>query len=116
MNMIDTRDLDKELDELEAREDDEQEDDGLTFEENNRLRELRDLRDEVGSEWSYGETLIPESEFQDYARAIAEDLGALDANPSWPYTCIDWEQAANELSQDYTSVHFDGTDYYFRSS
>jgi hypothetical protein len=36
-------------------------------------------------------------------------------NLSWPLTCIDWERAARELAYDYSSVSFDGTDYYIRS-
>jgi hypothetical protein len=118
MAYIDTRDLDKELNELESL-DDSLDPDGidggwLDVEDQERLVALRELRHEIGDEWEYGATLIPEDEFQDYAHELAEELGAIDDNAAWPYSCIDWEQAANELSQDYTSVTFDGTDYYVR--
>ena len=33
----------------------------------------------------------------------------------WPYSCIDWEQAAEELQQDYMSVEFDGVTYWMRA-
>ena len=63
--------------------------------------------------WKDGVTLIPEGEFEDYARELAEDLGADTDN--WPGRCIDWEQAAHELAADYTSVSFKDEDYLYRS-
>ena len=47
----------------------------------------------------------------DFAQDMADNLGAVDNNLSWPHNCIDWEQAAHELMYDY-SEH-DG--YYFRN-
>lgn len=46
----------------------------------------------------------------EFAQDMAEQLGSVDKNASWPNTCIDWEYAAKELMYDY-SEH-DG--YYFR--
>jgi hypothetical protein len=68
-------------------------------------------------EWAadnYGVTLIPESGFQDYARELAEDIGAIDPQAGWPLHCIDWERAANELATDYTLIEYDGDSYYYR--
>ena len=84
--------------------------------ERDRIIAILNLRDSVGSEFDYGATLIPESEFVDYARELAfppssETAQALD---TWPYRCIDWEQVADELRVDYTSITFDGTDYLVR--
>lgn len=81
------------------------------------LDALKSLADEAEScgDWKHGATLIRDDQFEDYAQELAEDLGLLKERDSWPYTCIDWEQAANELKQDYTSVSFDGTDYWIRS-
>jgi antirestriction protein len=45
-----------------------------------------------------------------FAEDMAEQTGALRGDNVWPYTCIDWEQAARELMYDYTEI--DG--YYFR--
>jgi hypothetical protein len=86
-------------------------------EEQAELKSLKDLADqgEGCADWSCGETLINESYFQDYAQQLAEDIGAMKDSDSWPYTCIDWEQAANELLQDYTSLDFNGTTFYIRS-
>jgi hypothetical protein len=63
---------------------------------------------------NYEPTLIPEDEFEDYARELAEDIGAIPAGMGWPLYCIDWERAARELSADYNRVTFRGTDYLIR--
>jgi antirestriction protein len=48
---------------------------------------------------------------EDFAQSLAEDVGCIDQNVNWPYTCIDWEQAAREVMMDYRES--DG--YYFRA-
>lgn len=81
------------------------------------LRALRALADEAeGSpDWTHGETLIADSHFQAYAQELAEDIGAIQANASWPNNHIDWEAAADALKQDYFSVEFGSTTYWIRS-
>jgi chromosome segregation ATPase len=81
--------------------------------EQTELEELDNLESEI-SDWQHGESMIPEDEFEDYARQFAEDIGGTK-DDVWPYTCIDWEKAAEELSQDYSTVSYQGTDYYVRS-
>lgn len=66
------------------------------------------------ADWRYGETLIADSYFEDYARELAEDIGAINRDASWPNNHIDWPAAAAELKQDYTSVEFDGVTYWIR--
>lgn len=39
---------------------------------------------------------------EDFARETAESLGEIDRNAHWPNNCIDWEEAARQLMQDYT--------------
>lgn len=78
------------------------------------LKALEELESEV-SEWTDGNTLIPESEFEDYARQTAEDIGAIPDNAQWPCTCINWKEAADELRQDYSEVEFQGTTYLVRA-
>jgi antirestriction protein len=134
---IDTRDLAGELDDLEARQDavaafveelettDEQEIaaavevaedlDPLTEEEQTRLSELRDLADEIGDEWRYGATMIPEDDFAGYAQELAEDCGMVPHGVGWPVNHIDWEAAADELRIDYTEVEWEGTTYLVRT-
>lgn len=62
----------------------------------------------------YPVTLIRDSYFKEYAQELAEDIGLIKSDAAWPYTCIDWDQAARELRMDYTSVAFDGVDYWVR--
>lgn len=38
-----------------------------------------------------------------FAQQLAEDIGAVDADASWPSYCIDWEWATRELMMDYFS-------------
>ena len=45
------------------------------------------------SDWEHGATLIEDSHFEDYARELASDIGALSDSNAWPATCIDWEKA-----------------------
>ena len=81
------------------------------------LEALNDLENEVGSEWMHGETLILEGEFKQYAMKLAEDLhGNAIRDAGWPFDCIDWEQAAEGLKMDYSSVDYDGETYLFRAS
>lgn len=83
------------------------------------LKALEDLRDEIGE--SHGKIstdngpFIEECDFEDYARELAEEIGAIDKNASWPNTCIDWQQAAEELKSDYSSIEWNGTTYLYRS-
>jgi len=78
------------------------------------LAELENLESEI-SDWRHGETMIPESDFEEYAMQYADDVGAIDSSASWPLNCIDWKQAAGELAMDYTTVTYQGTDYYVRA-
>ena len=83
-------------------------------------KELKDLKDlaeqcEGYGDWEYGEGLIRDDYFIQYAIDLADDVGAVDLNASWPMNCIDWEKAAEELKQDYAAVEFDGVTYWLRA-
>ncbi len=67
-------------------------------------------------DWACGETLIRDDYFTEYAEELARDCGMItDKSDKWPYTCIDWDRAAEELKQDYMEVDFDGTTYWMRT-
>jgi hypothetical protein len=79
------------------------------------LRALTALQDQAEGycpDWHHGETLIRESYFETYAQELAEDCGTVENTDTWPGRCIDWEQAARELKQDYTEVDYQGVSYY----
>lgn len=48
---------------------------------------------------------------EDFSQELAEEIGAIDKDASWPNDCIDWERAAREIMMDY--CEHEG--YYFRN-
>ena len=68
---------------------------------------------ETFSDWDEGIQLIAESDFPDHAREVASDIGCHTTD--WPYNCIDWRDAANDLQVDYSSIEFEGVTYWGRS-
>lgn len=80
---------------------------------------LHDVRGRGGDEqWRgdwYPVTFIDEDYFEQYAREFAEDIyGDEIATAKWPFDHIDWEKAAEDLKQDYSSVEADTVTYYYR--
>ena len=41
---------------------------------------------------------------EDFAQSMAEQLGLVDKDLTWPMYCIDWEWAARELMMDYFEI------------
>lgn len=62
----------------------------------------------------YPGSFIRDSHFKDYAQELAEDIGAIKGDETWPANCIDWDKAAHQLQMDYTSGEFDGVTYWAR--
>ena len=65
----------------------------------------------------FGETIIHEDYFTEYAEELAEDLGYTGRNvegQTWPFNHIDWEAAAEELKVDYFEVEWQGETYLAR--
>lgn len=62
----------------------------------------------------YPVSFIRESYFEEYAQELAEDIGAVNKNATWPNNHIDWEAAAKDLLQGYSSVEISGVTYYYR--
>lgn len=113
---LDSRDIQAQIDELEPLvEDEPDEDDLYAWDLKEELEALQAFKDEVNSsQWDEGILFINEYFFEDYARELAEDIGAIDRNAMWPANCINWAQAADALLIDYTSVELDGITYYYR--
>lgn len=109
-DVIDSRDVIARIDEL-------QDTEGRDEDEQSELDALLALQEEAEGycqDWKYGAGLVRDTYFKEYAQELAEDTGMIPAGLSWPCTCIDWDQAARELQMDYTSVSFDGVDYWVR--
>jgi predicted nucleic acid-binding Zn-ribbon protein len=133
-DIMDSRDIIERLEELQSERDDKAAEikrlkaEGADKEDLESLRdELNDLDEELeplkafceecsgyAPDWEHGATVIRDSYFQEYAEQLADDCGMVDSKiaDKWPYRCIDWEKAAEELQQDYTCVDFDGVDYW----
>ena len=86
----------------------------LTEEERAEFEILEEVDNECGLIELRDETLIAVHYFTTYARELAEELEMVGASDAWPYNCIDWEQAAHELSMDYTPVEVGGRTFYVR--
>jgi len=80
------------------------------------LKALESLAAEASgaADWKYGEAMIRDSYFKEYAQQLADDIGAINKAAEWPNNCIDWDEAAELLQQDYWTVDFDGVQYWIR--
>ena len=80
------------------------------------LHALRTLQEQAEgySDFRDGELLVRDSYFEQYAQELAEDIGAINRDATWPNNHIDWEAAADALKADYTSVDYDGVEYWIR--
>lgn len=91
---------------------------GLGWDEAAEIVALIDLAEQGARDlvdWEYGETLIRDDYFPEYAQELAEDIGAIERDGGWPLQYIDWQRAADALQMDYTPIEFDGVTYWARS-
>ena len=113
-DVLDTRDLEAAITELENNIEEEYHAEGDEYQ-LAVLKEFRqDLIDNFGDSYLDGVTLVRHSYFRAYAQELAEDIGAIGRELQWPLTYIDWEAAIDALSMDYTRVNFDGVKYWGR--
>lgn len=112
---LDTRGLVKRLDEIDTEIEEAQENNDKDWEDelDGERLEIEEIEGYC-EDFRHGETMIPVDDFEDYARELANDIGAIDPNAGWPTGHIDWEKAARELAMDYTEVEYKGTSYYVR--
>jgi len=118
-DIIDSRDVIERIEELESLEADATDDEPMLEEDAEELKRLRALAEDLEgycSDWRHGETLIADAYFATYAEELASDIGAIDRNARWPLNHIDWNAAADELKQDYTSAEYGQTTYWARCS
>jgi hypothetical protein len=113
-NILDARDIAQAVKELTDLLEDQDDGDGAVYPKGCEERELLAALEEAESDIGHCETLIRDSYFKEYAQDFAEDIGAIQHTLSWPHDCIDWDQAADELQSDYTSVDIGGVTYWAR--
>ena len=114
-DVIDSRDVIARIEELEDLIEDEDQDE--LNDEREELQTLRELAEEASStpDWPYGETLIRDSYFTEYAEELCKDIGALPSELPWYIADhIDWEGVARSLQADYMNVEFDEVTYWIR--
>jgi hypothetical protein len=126
-DIIDSRDIIDRIDELEDEleglgSEGDCEKQGLLdeWQELKALKELSDQGQSESSDWIHGETLIRRSYFVDYTEELINDCYEMPKqmhSGDWPFRhmTIDYEAAAKELEQDYSSIDFDGVEYLIRS-
>ena len=116
---LDSRDLLDRLEELEATQDEigfQRDDSGDDMQA--ELDMLRALRDETegyaDDSWRDGVFFVANWDWKNYAQELADEMGAIPKEYSWPASYIDWDAAARDLRMDYTSCEIDGNTYWYR--
>lgn len=109
LDVIDSRDIIERIKELQLTQDDNNDD------ETEELEHLLKIEEECEnySDWEYGKTLIRESYWEEHVKELVTDCGHISKDFPW-WIEIDWTETANNVAQDYTTVDFDGIDYYIR--
>ncbi len=120
-DIIDSRDIIARIEELESLieennelADEDKEDLTDETEELEKLKALADEGANCAGDWEYGAALIRESYWVDYVQDLLADIGDLPRDLPH-YIVIDWEQTAENIRADYSTVTFDGVAYYVRS-
>ncbi len=81
----------------------------------NVLTALTDDAEGYSPDWQYGSQLIRDSYFAEYAEELCKDTGDIPKDLPWYIEKhIDWEGVSKEIQMDYTSVDFDGEEYWVR--
>ena len=78
------------------------------------IEEIDELEDEI-SDFSFGETLIPEDDFTEYCKDTAEFLYYLKDVPDFIKNNINWDGVASDLEVDYSSVTYQGESFLVRA-
>jgi len=75
---------------------------------------IDEVENAVGSEFTYGCTLIEEDDFEDYVEELLTDCGYIPKDfPSWIE--IDWKATSENVKQDYSELKYKDKIYYFRN-
>ena len=78
------------------------------------IDEINELEDEI-SDFSFGETLIPEDDFTEYCKDMVEDCYNLKDVPDFIKDNINWDGVASDLGVDYSNVTYQGESFLVRA-
>jgi len=80
-----------------------------------QIEEIDTIENEC-NEFSFGETLIDEDEFEEYCQEFIEDCGYISKDmPMIISNNIDWTGIADDMKQDYSEIEYQGNTYLYRS-
>ena len=117
MEHITTQDMNTALEDLEDELEWFLEEDGENTEEDfdyiDKIKELREVKEELGIAWDNGVYLVEENDFKEFAEEFAKGLYGFNSN-DWPFRCINWDEAAGELESDYSIIEIDDATYYYQ--
>jgi hypothetical protein len=77
------------------------------------LTALAEEAEQYAADWKYGEALVRDSYFTEYAMDLLEDSGDLPKDLPH-YVVIDREATARNIQMDYTAIEYDGVTYWIR--
>ena len=78
------------------------------------IEEIDYVEDNV-SEFSFGETLIPNDDFTEYCKDMVNDCYNLKDVPDFIKDNINWDGVASDLEVDYSNVAYQGVSYLVRA-
>ena len=102
---FDSRDLEEELNNKET--------------DKERMEAIKELKEETENYgWDHGIYFIPEENWEEYCQDFAYDCGYLDRHNEFSplESCIDWKKWSDLMAMDYSTVTFEGNDYYYREA
>ena len=113
--IMDSREISDRIDELQDTDINEV----LSDEDHSELQLLRALQEAFQNygDWDHGDSVIPEACFVEYISDIIDECYEIKKSSDWPYRhmTLDYEAAADEAKQDYTTCDHEGETYYFRA-
>ena len=84
-------------------------------EEIDKISIIDEIEDEIGSEFDFGVTLIPEDDFTDYCEELTEEFGYINkGTPQLIKNNIDYEGIADDMRYDYSELEYEGKTYLYR--
>lgn len=86
-----------------------------TDEERKTLQVLLNRLEGLGGEEFWRDSYYPTVLVRDsYFKQHTQEVTGIPEDARWPFNCIDWDKAAQELKFDYGQVDFNGISYWYQ--